>query len=229
MKYYLKYISLAVGLVMVANFFLARMLVIYFLSKEANLRSQPVSRVVSSKESLLDVGSDVVLYGDSRVVEWELPQEPSSAKLGVNGATSVELFWALSDFDYDVKGKNVFIQCGINDLKSLGYVDTPSIEVVDTCVKSIRGIADFFVEKEAASVVVLGVFPTSQVPLWRKPFWNEEIETARLKVNAEISELELKWDYLDCDHLFVLDSMFRDQLHLSPDSYQLLNEFIHSN
>lgn len=200
----------------------------YFLKREAILRSSPVAESVAKRSSVLSGSAQIFLYGDSRVAEWKLPSDLGVAKVGVGGATSSELRWSLPLLEGDFKGRRILIQCGINDLKSLAYSDSSVEAVTDECVRNISGIADYFVGKGASPVVILGVFPTSEVPLWRRPFWDEDISKARLVVNRRLSRMqsECEWQFLSCDKFLEPETMYRDELHLKGSSYELLNQFL---
>ncbi len=223
LKYGLPTSALAVFLV----FYGLQFLVSKFLQREEVLRRNPVSAIVASSDKKTVSTSSVLLYGDSRVAEWWLPNNSTVSKIGVGGATSGELRWALAHLNQEFKGRKVLIQCGINDIKSAKYSLFTKQEIVDNCVENITGITEFFLDKEASCVIVLGLFPTSEVPIWRAPFWSQEsIVELRLLINQRLSDLENGIQYINCDHLLASKNLYRDELHFRSSAYQLLNNYL---
>ena len=160
--------------------------------------------------------------------QWkEFPFE-NVHSVGVGGSSSKEILGGVLAWTGKVEDKKALLQLGINDLKVLGYTETDKSLLVDSCVKNIREIVVHLHQQGFGDVFVLGVFPSSDIPLARKPFWSKEIEIARKEVNKRLleSSTEIPFHFIDCDFLSGDKDYYRDELHLSAEGYSVLSDYI---
>jgi len=93
-----------------------------FLAREMKLRSSPVAQSIESQILNFPSRKNVIVYGDSRVSYWKLLPENVGA-IGHPGASAVELNTSHIEKVNGEKIERVYIQCGVNDLKVIGYAD----------------------------------------------------------------------------------------------------------
>ncbi len=175
----------------------------------------------------------IVLFGDSRVVQWvNFPAEQGVEVIsrGVSGETSAQM---RARFEQDVLALDpdmVVLQLGINDLVAIGALPDRRTEIVSQCAENLN----YFVETLGARsvrVILLTIIPPARPALWRRPFWDDAIA-------AEAEALNRNWTARPAPPwLHVVDAraalqdgagnwradVVADTLHLTPRGYEYLN------
>lgn len=196
-----------------------------FLAREAKQRVNPTAAKIEKQLSSLDKVPITVIYGDSRVSYWKnLPD--NTVAIGSPGATAVELNTSHINILSETPPKKVFIQCGINDLKSLAYTGRSVDDLVKSTSIDIRGIVQKFIKAGVGEVTVISVIPASTIPLWRRVFWSDKIEIARLKLNQTLKENNGEYIFLEIEDNFLQQSDYIDELHFSKSGYDKLNSLL---
>lgn len=202
----------------------------WMLWRESSLRLAPPARVIADKlvrqrPEELERGG-IVFFGDSRADQWSPPPIVPVLNLGVPGATTEQLRWALEAHrELDLSGQVVVIQAGINDLKSIAYSSFPEDELVLRVVENLLSLKDAFEERGADRVVVLGVLPVGEIPYWRLPFWSAGIETARVEVNQILSRRLPQASYAPPPP-DLAGRDFGDALHFTDQGYEKINQML---
>lgn len=173
----------------------------------------------------------VVFFGDSRAASWLPPdlREFEFVNRGIGSQTSIQV---LARFDYDVKPLNpniIIVQAGINDLKTIPLFPDRKKTIVTNCKENVRQIVERST-KSGATVIVTTIFPVAQVPIWRKPFWSDDVAIAVDEVNVFIRSLAgskvIVFDtyaVLASDKGITRPEYSQDLLHLTNLGYQRLN------
>lgn len=173
----------------------------------------------------------VVFFGDSRAVSWLAPdlREFEFVNRGIGSQTSIQV---LARFDYDVKPLNpniIIVQAGINDLKTIPLFPDRKKTIVTNCKENVRQIVERST-KSGATVILTTIFPVAQVPIWRKPFWSDDVAIAVDEVNVFIRSLAgskvIVFDayaVLANDKGITRAEYSQDLLHLTNLGYQRLN------
>jgi lysophospholipase L1-like esterase len=184
----------------------------------------------------LTVSSDdmvVIFYGDSRIASWPPPEGVDGYTFinrGINGQTSVQV---LLRFPYDVTPLNpdiVIVQVGVNDLKTIPLFPERKAALIETTEAAIHEIVQA-AREAGATVILTTIFPVGDVPIYRLPFWSDDVRLAIDEVNTYLrsgvdeqvivfntfalladAEGKLLSDYAD------------DELHLNTAGYSVLNE-----
>jgi lysophospholipase L1-like esterase len=177
----------------------------------------------------------LVLLGDSRMVDWGLPELKGYrvANWAVNGSSSAQTAERAREMLARTKPHTVVLQVGINDLKLLGPKPGLSEEITDSVTSNTIAIVQDC-RRAGARVILLPVWPTGPVDWRRRVVWSDVIEAARLKVNDRVRSQVLALDGIRVLDLFknlptaqsrATDAnLFHDTLHLNPATYGPLTE-----
>ncbi len=174
----------------------------------------------------------VVFFGDSRAANWPKPADKKFEFLnrGIGSQTTVQV---LERFDTHIKPlrpKAIVIQVGINDLKTIPLFPEDRETIVVHCEKNIQRIVDKSLDLDA-TIILTTIFPIGEIPIERRPFWNNGVEQSITRVNTYIRSLA-------ADKVVILDAYSvllgakgkikpeygYDLLHLTDAGYLRLND-----
>jgi lysophospholipase L1-like esterase len=175
------------------------------------------------------------IIGDSRAADWPPRQlgfiRIPVSNLGIRGQTSRQV---LERFSHDLDRSCptcILIQVGINDLKSIGLLEDPSI--TGDCIRNIRQILDAC-EEHDIKAIYSAIFPPGDVELFRRPFWKASITDSLVAVNEAIREScrQKGFIYFDTHALLedpdhpgkTMKAYQSDFLHINDGGYQLVSE-----
>lgn len=173
----------------------------------------------------------VVFYGDSRAVSWPNTAVPglTFANRGIGGETSSQ---TLLRVDYHLAPLHpdvVIVQTCINDLKVIPVLPKQADRIVANCQANLDRIVAQ-VREMGSRVVVTTVFPAGEVPVYRRPFWSEDVARAIERVNRHIRSLKgpgvIVYDsyaVLVGDDGRINPDYSADLLHLNDAGYEALN------
>lgn len=132
----------------------------------------------------------VILFGDSRIEQWEPFLEDYDDFLfinrGIGGETTEQLKLR---FEQDVLGHApdiVVIQVGINDLTTLGVAPQQAEEIKTQAEDNIREIVDALLDRNT-KVILTTIIPPAKPSLARQVVWDESIEAAVQDINQRLS------------------------------------------
>lgn len=179
--------------------------------------------------------SPLILLGDSRVSQWNpLPGFDSQefVRLGSSGMTAVQMDLVARLLANRVSGSTVVVQVGINDLKSIGYMDRSSDEIIAETQRALAGLHDTLT-RNGAQVFITTIVPPGPVSLARRFVWSEEVRDAVLEVNEALTTGDLMPEHAVIDFGAELGSTreagseyVTDTLHLNPSGYERLNAIL---
>jgi len=175
----------------------------------------------------------LVFFGDSRALMWGRPRELQDYEVvnrGVGNQTTAQI---LLRFDADLpklKPAVVVLEAGVNDLKTIAEFPERGAQIVAECESNLRRIVQRCREI-GAGVVLVTVFEIGDLPLWRRPFWSEDVRSAVREVNTFLPSLvETRVILLDAAPVLddtrgrIRPEYQLDYLHLSPSGYSALTE-----
>ena len=175
----------------------------------------------------------LVLFGDSRAAMWPTPGALTGYTVvnrGVGYQTTAQIALRIDADVAPLRPAVVVLEAGVNDLRTIAEIPARRSRIVADCEANLRLIVDRC-RAVAATVIVMSVFDIGDVPVWRQPFWSDDIRAAVREVNAFLPGLA-------GNHVVVLDAggtlddergrikpayQF-DFLHLLPAGYDALDE-----
>jgi lysophospholipase L1-like esterase len=149
---------------------------------------------------------------------------------GMSGCTSAEVLAQLPSVLDQARPTAVLVQAGINDLKFLGIHPELSIHVESLLLTNIIRIAQLC-QGRGAKVILTPVWPPGKITMLRRLVWGPQIERSVVRINGELSRLELKdarvidlftKAFPEFDQSRRLE-LYRDTLHLRPNAYKALS------
>ncbi|MEM7655528.1 MAG: GDSL-type esterase/lipase family protein [Bacteroidota bacterium] len=202
--------------------------------EEQRLRLDPMELTQYGSERIPVDSPLVVLFGDSRAEGWISPNVPVATVVnrGIGGQTTAQLLGRMQQDVLSLKPDVVVFQAGINDLKMMAYFPGRAELIQRDCQENIWSILQACREQDIP-VVVSTLFPHGDIELLRRLFWDESVEEAVGKLNAELVRwadqdegLHLldTWPLLASDGKKVDKAYQKDFLHLRIGGYARLNE-----
>ena len=171
----------------------------------------------------------VLLLGDSRMAQWDLPRWPGwrVVNAGAGGLTTGQLRLAAPKLLDEFHPNAVVLEAGINDLKFLGLRPEMTPRIISLAANNLATVV-----RECASrrcqVIVLETWPAGQPDLARRLVWSAAIPTAVDSLNAQLHLLDAPERGIRVADLFKdaglkpEDAHYRDTLHFKPEVYQRL-------
>jgi hypothetical protein len=198
------------------------------------LRADPID-LLNMTDRITASDSDFLLLGDSRVAQWAPVPEIGSDEfelVGSSGMTAIQMELVTRLLGSRLAGKTVVVQIGINDLKSIGYMDRSSEEIISETKRALAAIHRTL-KKNEVRVFVSTILPPGPINLARRPIWSDEIRDAVVSVNealllGHLMPVESVIDFGDSlGTLRMTDSKFSiDSLHLNQSGYTVLDLFL---
>ena len=171
----------------------------------------------------------VLLLGDSRMAQWELPQLAGwrVVNAGAGGLTTGQLRLAAPKLLDEFHPDAVVLEAGINDLKFIGLRTASSQQIVSLAASNLNTVV-----RECAAnhceVIVLETWPAGQPDLARRFIWSARIPPAVVALNAQLQHLNSAGQGIRVVDLFKEAGLkpeaglYRDTLHFKPEVYQRL-------
>ncbi len=171
----------------------------------------------------------VLLLGDSRMAQWDLPRWPGwrVVNAGAGGLTTGQLRLAAPTLLDEFHPHAVVLEAGINDLKFLGLRPEMSPRIISLAANNLAAVV-----RECSSrrcqVIVLETWPAGQPGLARRLVWSAAISTAEDSLNAQLHLLDAPGhgirvlDLVKEAGLKPEAGLQRDTLHFKPEVYQRL-------
>jgi lysophospholipase L1-like esterase len=180
--------------------------------------------------------STVLLLGDSRMAQWDLPQLAGwrVVNAGAGGLTTGQLRLCATELLAEFHPDAVVLEAGINDLKFLGLRPEISAQIVSLAASNLTAVV-----RECAArrcrVIVLETWPAGHPDLARRLVWSAEISAAVDALNAQLQHLNLPEQGIRVVNLFKEAGLkpeaglYRDTLHFKPEVYQRLTPALEKN
>jgi lysophospholipase L1-like esterase len=221
-------ISLAGALL---SFWVLRMLYENRLRRQIWTDSAPETTVISNGSAGL--GPTVLLLGDSRMAQWELPQLPrwQVINAGTGGLTTAQIRLAAPTLLDQFHPEVVVVQVGINDLKFLGLRPDMASQVVSLALSNITATVQESAKRHR-KCILLTTWPAGQPGLARSLVWSEAVSAAVGQLNGQLQRLDSAEKGIRVVDLFKEAGLkpeaefYRDGLHLKPAAYQRLTPLL---
>jgi len=176
----------------------------------------------------------IVLFGDSRVANWDPLPAPAGAQLvnrGHGGDTTAQLLLRLDQDVLTLQPGIVVLQAGGNDLKSIGVMEKQADRIARQCSGNLDEIIRRLRDKQI-HVVVLTILPAGPIEWSRRLVWSDQIVDAGERVNAHLKEADGPGvTVVDCSAFMAENREMKaayalDALHINAAGYAALNESI---
>jgi lysophospholipase L1-like esterase len=185
--------------------------------------------VSAASSSPANSAPTVMLLGDSRMAQWELPQLSGwrVVNAGAGGLTTGQLRLCAPKLLDEFHPDAVVLEAGINDLKFIGLRPEMASQIVLLAASNLTAIVHVCAERHCR-VIVLETWPASQPELARRLVWSAAIPAAVISLNAQLRSLNAPGQGIRVVDLFKEAGLkpdagwYRDTLHLKPEAYQRL-------
>lgn len=229
---YIREISIALLLAaLLFMAFISYKLMHHYYGKELTTRLNPIHE----RKDLEVKSTKYWFIGDSRIAHWDniaqiIPPE-RFCNLGIDGQTSAQVLERARYYFKTDSADYVFIQVGINDLKTIGFYPGKYQWIKELTKNNLISLIDLCIENKADPVFI-SIFPTGRVELKRKLFWNDKIDVAVNEINLEIAAYCKQKSVSFFDGYQILrgenskmnQTYEKDCLHLNEQGYQTLNK-----
>jgi lysophospholipase L1-like esterase len=215
-----------------ANALLAQATLKHF-SDELDIRLDPAGLKLyeRDREKGPPAGPVLLFFGDSRARMWPEPESVAGFHVvnhAIGNQTTAQILMRVDSDMVPVHPTVVVLEAGVNDLKSIPQFPERRAQIVADCEANLERIVNAC-RRTGATVVLVSVFEIGDVPLWRRPFWSDDVTAAIREVNAFLPGLTgphvVFFDAAPTlggpgrvEHDYQLD-----YLHLSPAGYRALD------
>lgn len=174
----------------------------------------------------------LALFGDSRALMWASPALPGYQVVnrGIGNQTTGQILLRVDTDIAPLHPAVVVFEGGINDLKTIPELPGRRADIVATCEANLRAIVQRL-RAGGATVVLTTVFSIGDVPLWRKPFWSDDVALSIREVNTFLRPLTgdgvVLFDanaVLDDERGKIKPPYQFDYLHVASPGYAALDE-----
>src|SRR4030095_16718149 len=107
---------------------------------------------------------------------------------GIGQQTTAQVLGRFGQDIAPLKPGWIILQAGINDLKAIPLLPHRKASIIADCKKHLGQMVELS-KATGARVVVTTIFPLGEVPLWRKPFWSDDVAPAIQEVNTYLATL----------------------------------------
>jgi peptidoglycan/LPS O-acetylase OafA/YrhL/lysophospholipase L1-like esterase len=197
---------------------------------EKRLRQQiwpanaPEVSVVSNSPT--NFKSTVLLLGDSRVAQWNLPQLSGwrVVNAGAGGLTTGQIRLAAPKLLDEFHPDTVVLEAGINDLKFLGVRPEMAPQIVSLALDNLTAIVNECAARHC-KIILLETWAAGKPDLARRSVWNKVIAVSVDELNARLQALNTTGKEIHVVDLFKEAELkpdaglYRDTLHLKPEVY----------
>jgi len=182
-------------------------------------------------------GAPVLLFGDSRMVDWGAPMLRAGRTINGScaGLTTSQLALRLPAWLEACHPRVVVLEAGINDLKMLGMRPDLYETIVPQCVSNMNAMLDQC-RQHQARVILLSVWPPGAISPLRSLVWNPAVDRAVTDLNHRLMQAVAgRNDVVWLDLLAQLPtgtageslkSLYRDDLHLQKKVYLQLTPLL---
>jgi peptidoglycan/LPS O-acetylase OafA/YrhL/lysophospholipase L1-like esterase len=187
----------------------------------------PEISVVSSAPA--NFHSTVLLLGDSRMAQWNLPQLSGwrVVNAGADGLTTGQIRVAAPKLLDKFHPDAVVLEAGINDLKFLGLCPELASELVSLVLSNMSATASECAARHC-KIILLETWPAGKPGFARRLVWNKTIAVSLEELNARLQTLNSTEREIRVVDLFKEAELkpevglYRDTLHFKPEVYQRL-------
>jgi lysophospholipase L1-like esterase len=175
----------------------------------------------------------LVLFGDSRAAMWPTPAALTAYTVvnrGVGYQTTAQIALRIDADVVPLHPAVVVLEAGVNDLKAIATLPERRSQIVEDCEANLRRIVERC-RAAGATVIIMSVFDIGDVPVWRRPFWSDDVRAAVREVNSFLPTLAAEHvallkagEVLDDERGRIKPAYQVDYLHVLPAGYAALDE-----
>lgn len=203
--------------------------------KYNDTRLNPLERKLLDKD--FSKHYQYILLGDSHVQFWKFPQN-NSLNLGMTGQTSEQIKIRSTLLKDSLKGENLIISVGANDVKAIATNPENAAEIRIQCLKNLEEIVNQY-KQNFNTIYVMTIPPDFSVSVFQKffnykktvqakDFINKDIRNFCKKNNLKIIDtyLILTEDAKGLDRRLPLNykEFSDDGVHMNEKAYKLLEK-----
>lgn len=170
---------------------------------------------------------DWTLLGDSHTYYWKMNQQ-NVLNLGIGGQTSGQILVRSLLMQNQLKGKNLILSIGANDVKSIATNPERKQEIIENCITNIQEIVSVLKPK-FEKIYIITIPPDFDVSWQQRLFNYQETVVAKDELNARIKTLAQKNNLVLIDTFTILkgkDKMSEDGVHMNQKAYEILNRHL---
>jgi len=216
-------------------------LLLVFWSERARYERQLTAQIwptAALKVSILssppvDSRPTVMLLGDSRMAQWNLPQLTHwrVVNAGIGGATTGQIRLLASTLLAEYHPDVVVLEAGINDLKYLGLRPRMAPEIISLATTNLIAVANEC-SRQHCRVIILETWPPGRPGLARRLVWNAAIPASVAALNVQLRYLDSPARGVRVIDLFSEAGLkpgpqsYRDTLHFTSETYARLTRVL---
>ena len=170
---------------------------------------------------------DWTLLGDSHTYYWKMNQQ-NVLNLGIGGQTSGQILVRSLLMQNQLKGKNLILSIGANDVKSIATNPERKQEIIENCITNIQEIVSVLKPK-FEKIYIITIPPDFDVSWQQRLFNYQETVVAKDELNARIKTIAKKNNLVLIDTFTILkgkDKMSEDGVHMNQKAYEILNRHL---
>ena len=145
---------------------------------------------------------DWTLLGDSHTYYWKMNQQ-NVLNLGIGGQTSGQILVRSLLMQNQLKGKNLILSIGANDVKSIATNPERKQEIIENCITNIQEIVSVLKPK-FEKIYIITIPPDFDVSWQQRLFNYQETVVAKDELNARIKTLAQKNNLVLIDTFTIL-------------------------
>jgi lysophospholipase L1-like esterase len=171
-----------------------------------------------------------VIIGDSHAQNWNLG-ESGDLNLGIASQTSSQIKLRSDICSNQLFGRTIVVIAGGNDIKSISTNKNRKDQIVNICLKNIKGIINNHKDK-FEETFLLTIPPVFKIPLEYRTLHSKEIDEAHVEINNGIRKIakECNVKLLDCYEILLpllkKEKLSNDGIHMNELAYRILSEEI---
>ncbi len=220
-------VSLIILLLLVLLAFAGYKLVYSLFDKYNDTRLDPVDF------SLLKVDStksyDWVLLGDSHTQYWKINQQ-NVLNLGKTGQTSGQIKIRTELIKDQLKGKNLILSVGANDIKSVSTNPETKDKIVNDCISRTQEMISSL-KPRFQKIYIITIPPDFEVGMQQRLFNYQATVDAKNQLNSKIRTLAKQNNIELIDVFTILNGkkkMSDDGVHMNTKAYEILNSHLNN-
>lgn len=222
----MKNIKYIFGVLFIAiSFFAIYKLVFKLFDKYNDTRLDPIEFSTLKIDSIQNY--NWTLLGDSHTYYWKTNQQ-NVLNLGISGQTSGQILIRTLLMQNQLKGKNLILSIGANDVKSIATNPERKEEIIENCISRIQEIVTVLKPK-FEKIYIITIPPDFNVNWQQRLFNYQETADAKDKLNVQIKTLAKKNNIELIDTFTILkgkDKMSEDGVHMNQNAYEILNKHL---
>lgn len=211
-------------------FLIAALFVIYRLTyalfdKYNDTRLDPVQLSKIKIDSTKNY--NYIFLGDSHCQYWKTNKQ-NVLNIGLTGQTSGQIKIKTELISNQLKGKNLIISMGANDVKSVATNPERVDQIVNDCIENINEVLKI-TKPRFKTIYIITVPPDFKAGWQQKIFNYSSTKEAKKEINNKIRQLakNQNLNLIDTEKIFEgKENLSEDGIHMNEKAYQMLDEYV---